>query len=370
MKILYVTTVSNTANAFLIPHVRWLKENGHSIDITFNIDQEIKNELKEVVENIFVSKFNRSPLNIKNFFAYRELRKIIDKGGYDLVHTHTPVASAFVRYSLRKNKMTKVIYTAHGFHFHENSSLLSWFLYYPIEKILSKYTDTIVTINQEDFRLATEKLKAGNVAYIPGVGINIEEIKKNETDTSQKRKELGVPDDAFLVLSIGELNRNKNHKVIIRAISRLNNPKIYYVICGKGGLEPSLKKLIKSLNITENVKILGHRNDVHEILQTSNAFAFPSFREGLPVAIMEAMAHGVPVVCSDIRGNSDLISHNTNGYLVPPKDIGGFMNSIDKIYKNEDGMNDLFSSESKQKIERFSNEVIKEEIINLYKNQK
>lgn len=336
MKILYVTTVSNTVNAFLIPHIKMLIDQGHQVDVAFNIVQEVNTEISDLGCNVHQLEFDRSPLKKQNYLAYKKLKRIIQDKKYDIVHTHTPVASACVRLACKKNKNIKVMYTAHGFHFYKGAPLQNWLIYYSIEKWLSNYTDVLITINQEDFQRTKKSFKARSIEYMPGVGLDIDKFNNVvAVDKAEKRRELGLPKDAFVVLSVGELNKNKNHETIIKAIAQLKNPNIYYEICGLGPLEEHLKGLTNELGIGERVRFLGYRKDINDILKASDTFVFPSFREGLSVALMESMACGLPVVCSKIRGNSDLIHNNKGGFLIKPSDVNGFAEAINKIAESE-----------------------------------
>ena len=331
MKVLYVTTISNTINAFLIPHIQIILDKGHQVDIACNVISPIKPQLLEKGCRVFDIGFQRSPLKKDNFIAYKELKELIQKEKYDVVHTHTPNASACVRLVSRKMTNLKVIYTAHGFHFYEGAPLKNWLIYYLVERLLARYTDVIITMNKEDYALAKKSFKAGRVEYIPGVGLDTGKFKEVVIDRAQKRKELDVPIDAVLLLSVGELNENKNHESVIKAVAEMDNPDIYYIICGTGGLEEHLKELAMSLGVSEQVKLLGYRNDISEILKAADLFVFPSYREGLSVSLMEAMAAGLPCVVSRIRGNVDLIEESKGGYLVDPGDINGFVMSILKL---------------------------------------
>ncbi len=259
------------------------------------------------------------------------MKKLIKNEGYDLIHTHTPVASACVRLACKKMQGVKVIYTAHGFHFFKGAPLINWLVYYPIEKCLAKYTDILITINKEDYNRAKNSFKADRVVYIPGVGLDTQRFDTILVDKSLKRKELGLPEDAVIILSVGELNKNKNHETVIRALAKLNNPAIYYVICGRGPLEDNLRSLSKELGLENRVKLLGYRKDIIEICKAAEIFVFPSFREGLSVALMEAMACGLPVICSDIRGNRDLMENSESAQLVKPNDFEEFAKSINKV---------------------------------------
>ncbi|MGW5979653.1 glycosyltransferase family 4 protein [Bacillus mycoides] len=339
MKILYVTTISNTVNAFLIPHIKLLVEQGHQVDIASNLIQEVNPELINMGCKIHNVEFQRSPLDRKNYLAYKNLKKLIQNEGYDLIHTHTPVASACVRFACRKMKNVKVVYTAHGFHFFKGAPFINWLAYYPVERYLAKYTDVLITINKEDYDRAKGSFKAGRVVYIPGVGLDTQRFDTISVDELSKRKELGIPEKAMVILSVGELNKNKNHETVIRAVAKLNNPAIYYVICGRGPLENNLRRLSKELGLEDRVKLLGYRKDIIEICKVVEIFVFPSFREGLSVALMEAMACGLPVICSDIRGNRDLIENNKGGQLVKPNDIDEFAKNINKVLLgNENSM--------------------------------
>jgi len=206
MKILYVTTISNTVNAFLIPHIKMLIQEEHQVDVAFNIVQEVNPEIIQMGCKIHQIPLQRSPLNISNYKTTKLLKNIIISEGYDIVHTHTPVASVIVRLACRKLKNVKVFYTAHGFHFYKGAPISSWLLYYPLEKWLSRYTDTLITINKEDYSRAKRNFKAKKIEYIPGIGINLKSFQLVEADEKFIRTELSLPKDTIILLSVGERN--------------------------------------------------------------------------------------------------------------------------------------------------------------------
>ncbi|MEH7577965.1 glycosyltransferase family 4 protein [Priestia megaterium] len=331
MKILYVTTISNTANAFLIPHIKMLINQGHQVDLAFNIAQEVDTEIFELGCKVHELEFERSPLNSQNYTAYKKLKKLIYSEKYDLIHTHTPVASACVRLASRKFKEVKVVYTAHGFHFFKGAPLINWLTYYLIERWLSRYTDLIITINKEDFLRAKTSFKARKIEYIPGVGIDTNKYNSVTVNKHEKLREIGIPNDAFIILSVGELNNNKNHATILRAITKLNNPNIYYVVCGKGPLENYLRDLTNKLGINNQVKLLGYRTDIAEICNIADIFAFPSKREGLGLAALEAMASGLPLITSNVHGIVDYSIDGKTGYTCSSADVEGFSKAIKKL---------------------------------------
>ncbi|RUL55178.1 glycosyltransferase family 4 protein [Lysinibacillus antri] len=352
MKILFVTTISNTINSFLIPHIQLLLEQGHQVDLACNIVSEINPLLIKLGCKVNPIAFQRSPLSKENYRAYKNLKKLIKREGYQIIHTHTPVASVCVRLACRNLENIRIIYTAHGFHFYNGAPYRNWLLYYPIERYLSRFTDVLITINNEDFKRAKKTFKSKRIEYVPGIGLDLMQFSNIKIDKFQKRKDLGLPEDAIVILSVGELNINKNHRTVINAIYKLKNPKIYYVICGDGEQKNNLLSLSKDLGLQDNVKLLGYRNDIPEILTIADIFVFPSLREGLPVSLMEAMAAGLPIVCSNIRGNKDLVSSYKGGFLINPTNTDEVAKYIDLLIKDKEKFHDL-SPQNKEIIKKF-----------------
>lgn len=276
--------------------------------------------------------FDRSPLTASNFKAYRQLKKLIDEGGFDLIHCHTPAAAMITRLAARRARRhgSVVMYTCHGFHFHNASSKKNWIVYYPVERIMSRFCDYIVTINHEDFERA-KTFHAKNVRYIPGVGVDTERIARAKVDKRGYKRSIGVPEDCVMLLSVGELIERKNHRVIIEALSKLKRSDIYYVICGKGPLKEELAAQAEKYGIAERVVFLGFRNDIPELNNTADISAFPSKIEGLGLAGIEAMAAGVPVVASNVHGILDYVRDGETGFAVPPDDAEGFARAIEKL---------------------------------------
>ena len=308
-KILYVATVVKThILEFHVPYLKMLKEMGWETAVAARNDFEDPSDcVIPYCDSFYDIPFERNPVNQRNNIAYKELKKVIDDGGYDIIHCHTPVGAMLTRIAAKdaRKKGCKVIYTAHGFHFYKGAPLVNWLLYYPVEKLLAKKTDVLVTINTEDYQRA-QKFKAGKTVYVPGVGIDIGKFSRTEGIREKKRSELGIPLDAKVLLSVGELNVNKNHKVVINALPDMKN--CWYVVCGRGPLMDNYKKLASDLGVSDRVLLAGYRTDVSEFYQMADVFVFPSFREGLPVALMEAMASGLPCVAARNRGTDDLLN--------------------------------------------------------------
>ena len=318
-KVLFVATVVKThIMEFHLPYLKALKEAGWETAVAARNDYE--NPADCVIpycDNYYNIEFERSPFKPQNIKAYKELKKLIEENDYDVIHCHTPVGGALARLAARKARKrgTKVFYTAHGFHFCKGAHLKNWLIFYPAEKFLSRFTDVLFTINKEDYSRAL-KFHAKETVYVPGVGVDIDKFRNTPVDRTAKRAEIGMPEDCFLILSVGELNKNKNHELIIRALKELDNPDIHYALAGSGELLDYLKNLAASLGVENRVHFLGYRQDTAQLYKTADVLVHPSFREGLPVAVMEALASGLPVIATKIRGSADLTEDGVNGYLI------------------------------------------------------
>lgn len=363
VKILMVSTISNTINTFLIPHIKMLVENGNKVDVAFNIEQDVNPELKELGCKIYEFPFNR--LVHKNRFLelIKQVRVLIQTEKYDLVHTHTPIASAIIRLACKNLPHTKVLYTAHGFHFYDGAPMKNWVIYYSTEKILSRYTDVLITINEEDYNRA-KKFQAKRVECVPGVGVNTSIKKMSVSEKKILKKDLGINSNNVFV-SVGELNNNKNHKIVIEALATIKKLDFQYLIIGSGPNKLLLENMINEFGLQKKIKLLGFRNDVNSILQVSDAFIFPSFREGLSKALMEAMTLGLPAIVSNIRGNTDLIDHNKGGFLFPPNDSFLLSQQLTKLI-NEPSIRKNFSLYNVEKIQQFSTEKVLERMKEIY----
>lgn len=365
MKILMVTTISNTVNTFLIPHIKMLIENGNKVDVAFKIEQDVNPELLKLGVQIHEVPFDRKLLRNNYGKLIKNLKTLIEKERYDVVHTHTPIASAIVRFACKDITNTRVYYTAHGFHFYKGTPLKNWLIYYPAERFLSRYTDKLITINQEDFEIS-KSFHAKENLYIPGVGIDLSKfVDSNDIKIDYLKREFNFNEGTVIILSIGELNKNKNHEIVIKAIAKLNNPNIHYLIAGKGDLENYLGNLASELKVINQVHLLGFRKDITNLLKFSHVFVFPSYREGLSVSVMEAMAMGKPVIASKIRGNSDLIDEGKGGYLFNPKDTYKLASLILNLIEKQ-GLTLSLGSYNKLKIKDYSIEKVLEKVEQLY----
>ena len=310
----------------------------------------------------------RSPFSWKSFHIYKQIKTLIRSEKFDLIHCHTPIVAAFTRLAAAKARRkgeTKLFYTAHGFHFYRGAPLLNWLMYYPVEKLCSYLTDAILTINTEDWTFAKKHFQHSRVFYLPGIGVDIGSFSEKPDGVIDFQSLFNLRKDEKVMISVGEMTANKNQKTLIKALtgSRLKN--VHYMIVGSGVCRPQLEKYASELKVSDRVHFLGYRKDVAALLQASDVFVFPSYREGLPVALMEAMSAGVPVVASRIRGNVDLIEDGVNGFLCDPDDADGFADKIRMLLDDPD-LAAEFRNNGLEKIKGYDKNVIMEQLQKIY----
>lgn len=371
-KVLFVATVVKThIMEFHLPYLEMFKKMGWSTAVASRNDYDDPADCNIPFCDAFYDvPFERSPIKPANIKAYKMLKKIIDEGEYEIIHCHTPVGAMLARLAARKARKrgTRVIYTAHGFHFYKGAPKINWLLYYPVEKWLAHYTDDLVTINKEDYDRA-KAFKAKNLHYVCGVGVNVAKFGSCVGQGGEIREELGIRETGFVVLSVGEVNKNKNHSTAIKAIAKLADPDVYYVVCGQGPLVEEHKKLAESLGIGDRVIFAGYRTDVSKFYDMADAFVFPSFREGLSVAMMEAMSCGLPIVCSNIRGNVDLVENGVGGYLCSPADVTAFSDVLSEFKNNKELCRNM-GGENREQIKNYDLSVILDHMARIYQIDK
>ncbi len=334
-KVLFTATVDTHIKHFHIPFLMLFKKKGYEVHVSTN-----GNEKFEYCDKKYQISFERSPFSLKNIKAYFALKKIIEKEKYDIIHTHTPMGSIITRLAARKVRKkygTKVIYTAHGFHFYKGASIINWILYYPIEKLFANFTDELITINKEDYNKVKNNFNT-NVHYLPGVGINKEKFNKKikESEKVKLMDEININKEDFVIVQVGELNDNKNQIASLKAMKEIikTDKSIKLIIAGSGVNEMYLKKYVKDNNLMKNVIFLGYRTDIPKILSISNLLISTSKREGLPVNIIESLFMDVPVIAMNCRGAKDLIKDKINGYVIEIDDISNLIKNI-KLIKNK-----------------------------------
>lgn len=346
-KVLITATVPSMIGQFNMSNIDILQNLGYQVCVACNFyDRSVWSEerIKQFVRDIkkknikyFQIDFSRSPIALlKNIKAYIQLSKIVHKEKIDLIHCHTPVAGVISRIVAHRKKV-KVIYTAHGFHFFTGAPKMNWIIFYPIEKFFSRWTDVLITINKEDFNRAKKKFHAKKVVYIPGVGVDTEKFRICNSDKAEKRKELNIPMNAFVLLSVGELQDRKNQRVVIEAVHKLERKDIYYLIVGQGELENEYRDMIIKYGLQDNVFLLGFRMDIAELCKAADCFVHPSIREGLGLAPIEAMASGLPLISSYVNGIRDYTKDGISGCCIKePKSIDSMADAIHKMYADKE----------------------------------
>lgn len=345
-RMLMLASVASMIDQFNMPNIELLQEMGYEVHVACNFEKgstctdekirELKNRLKKMQVPFFQIDFSRNVLKLhEDLKAYQQVLKLVRKNNYEFIHCHSPIGGVVGRLIGHKTN-TKVIYTAHGFHFFKGSPLHNWFMYYPIEKYLSRYTDVLITINKEDYKRAKKKFHAKRVEHINGVGVEVAKFFDCKIDVEEKRKELGVPDNALILLTVGELNKRKNQQIIIKALSKVKRKDVYLLICGKGEEEINLRRLAKELGVEERVKFLLFRKDINEICKCSDIYIFPSIREGLGIAALEGMASGLPLIASYVNGIRDYTENGKTGFCLKPMDVDGFAKAIEKLCDSEE----------------------------------
>lgn len=323
-KVLFVATVVKThIMEFHIPYLKMFQDMGWETAVAAKNDYEDPADcVIPYCDRYYDIPFARIPWKADNIQSYKALKKIIDEGNFDLIHCHTPVGAMLARLAAAdaRKRGTKVIYTAHGFHFFKGAPLINWLVYFPAEWLLGGLTDILITINKEDYSFAKKFIGAKRIEYVPGVGIDTKRFGAGSHDRDQKREELGYSKTDFLAITVAEMTKNKNHTTVLKAMALLKDQEeyanIHYLICGRGEQWPALEAEARELGISDHVRFLGYRHDVPELCRCSDLFVFMTLREGLPVALMEAMSCGLPTICQNIRGNSDLIEDGVEGDFI------------------------------------------------------
>lgn len=366
-KKLLITSTDLMMVQFLLPHVSFLFQKGFEVDIACsNVGGrlgEVKTRLEGKVRHIFEIHLQRNPYSLTNIRGFLELKRLFANSSYDIIWTNEPVMGASTRLAAKNVRClgTRVVYMVHGFHFYKGAPLFNWLVYYPIEKRLSRLTDVIVTINQED-KLSAERFHCKRVEYIHGIGVDPTRLNVHHVDI---RKELRIPATSNIIISVGELNDNKNHKTVIKALSLLDDNSIHYIICGKGTRYMKLMHLSKDYGLEDRIHFLGYRNDVIGICSESDVFIMPSYREGLGLAALEAMYVGLPLITSNRHGLNDLNDGVNNGEKFAPDDSKGFAAAISRLLSN-DCLRRQIGMNNREKVEAFLLDNIQKEVFNIF----
>lgn len=344
-KALFIATVGGFVTQFELNNVALLQKMGVEIHCAANYREPVycvrEQELTKrgiVLHQVDIAK---SPFMFReNLRALKQICGIIRDEGITLIHCHTPVGGLLGRLAgirCRRSGL-KVIYTAHGFHFYKGAPWRNWLFYYTVERALAHFTDVLVTINQEDERRARRmKLRKGGLIYrIPGEGLRMERFRPvTPLRREELRRRLGLENGTFFILSVGELSGNKNHREMIRMMpkikERLGDRRVFYGICGDGFYREELEELIVSMGLQDCVKLYGYQENIADYLGGADCMLFPSLREGLGMAALEAMAMGLPVVASDNRGTREYMEDGKNGFVCDLHRPESFLDALERV---------------------------------------
>ncbi|WP_438420694.1 glycosyltransferase family 4 protein [Bacillus siamensis] len=365
-KVLFCATVDYHFKAFHLPYFQWFQDMGWEVHVAAGGHMNLP-----FVDKKFSIPIRRSPFHPENLSVYRRLKQLIQDNGYDMIHCHTPVGGVLTRLAARqaRQKGTKVLYTAHGFHFCDGAPLKNWLLYYPIEKFLSSYTDCLITINEEDFERAKQMKKMDcDAKKIHGIGVNTDRFRPVSRGESERlREKHGFSAGEFILVYPAELNGNKNQGILIESAALLKRsiPELKLVFAGEGAMEEPYRKKAESLGVSDIVRFYGFCRDIHELIQLADLSVASSIREGLGMNLLEGMAAEKPVVAADNRGHREIIEDGVNGFLVPAGDSAAFADRIEKLYRSP-GLRKAMGQKGRRTAESFSETRTVKEMAHIY----
>ena len=373
-KALLIAPVAKFHTLFNINNIFVLQKMGYKVSVCANFENDknerernlvVRQKLEELDVDIINAPFVRKSL-FRNLQTIKTLRKLIRSNEFEIIHVHTETGGfLFWLASLFLKKRSKYVYTPHGTSFYKGSSFLSWLIYKPIETIIAKKMDVNISMNDEE-KYFFDKCSSNSSEYVHGIGVDIKRIQGVKKYTKKDLDNLfGIGHKSFLIVSVGELCKRKNHIVVLKALSKIRHLDIRYIICGTGKLEKTLKRQAIKLQICDKVTFAGYREDVLSIVSACDLFVFPSIYEGLPVSIMEAMALEKPIVCSCIRGNRELISEGNGGYLIKNNNPNDYAHAILHMI-NKDNCRMNFGMFNASTVKSFSDYNVKEELKCIY----
>lgn len=369
MKVLLVATVQSHICQFHRPLVAMLHEHGCEVHVAARNNLAEKNGLKlDFVERVFDVPFQRSPFSPKNLGAYKQLKKIIGEGSYDVIHCNTPVGGVVGRLAARKSRKrgTKVFYTAHGFHFYKGAPKKNWLIWYPVEKFMCRHTDKLITINEEDYQLARSKFPV-ETCHIHGVGVSVSRYHPHSAEEEEVlRKEESLSAQDFVVLCTGELNANKDQRTLIDAavLCRDRIPELKVLLAGNGPLESTLREQISGNHAEGYIRLLGYRTDLERVVPAADVIVSCSHREGLGLNLIEGMLCGKTVIAVENRGHRELVEDGVTGYLIPAGDSRALAEVLVKLYKS--GARQRLGQAGYEKARLYTDQNVKRELKELY----
>jgi glycosyltransferase EpsD len=373
-KVLLVATVQSHICQFHKPLVKMLHDHGCEVHVAARNNLAVKNGLKlDFVDKVFDVPFERSPLSRKNIKAYKQLKQIIESEHYDVVHTNTPVGGVAGRLAARNARRNgcQVIYTAHGFHLFQGGPKKNWLVYYPIEKLMCRYTDELITITEEDYLLAQKDFSV-SASRIHSIGANTAKyFVPSQNEIVSLRSELGISSAKNIIICTGELNANKNQITLIHAMKKVvsQNPDTLLLLAGNGPNQENLQSAITSNGLDPYITMLGYRTDLERFVRASDVVVSCSFREGMPMNIIEGMLCQKPVIASINRGHKELVHDGENGFLLEALDEDGFTDRILQLL-NDSELRQRMGCTGRASVQEYVDSSVYTELEEIYRKRK
>ena len=370
-KVLFTATLRSHIGQFHQPYLKFFKNVGYEVHIAAKDNSNQKKIKIGYYDQFHPICYERLPLKRVNIKAYFQMKNILKQHQYDIIHCHTPVAAVITRLVSRpyRKKGLKVIYTAHGFHFFKGAPRKNWLIYYNIEKFLSRFTDCLITINQEDYRCAlSNSFSAKSINFVKGVGVDLKEfVLQTEEKKKVLRKQYQYDNDEFILLCAANMSYRKHQDLIIKAAARARNQvsNLKIILAGTGDREEEYRSMIKDFELENTVEMIGYLREIPKYMGLVDGAVSTARQEGLPISIVEAMATGLPIIATDCRGNRDLVKDNVNGFIVGIDDVEGMTRAIIKLLKSE-GLRRRFGEKSINLVEKYSLRSVQKEMAKIY----
>lgn len=366
-KVLYCASNDIHIKNFHIPYLKFFKDSGFEVHLASRGSMSLP-----YVDVKYDIQFEKSMLSLNNLLAFSAVKDILKQNHYDIISIHTALAGAIVRSAIifAGKRNARVIYTSHGYFFWKGAPFTNWVKYLLAEKLSASITDSVIAMNQEDQALAIKyKLCSGLVELIPGMGVDLNRFKPSDSVKMQGlRLGYDIPDDDFLIVYPAEMSKRKNHRELLQAfaefLKRVPSGRLF--LPGEGFLLDKNKALAKRLGIIDRVIFPGYIDGMEEIYPMCNMAVSSAISEGLPLNIMEAMACGLPIVASRIRGHVDLIEEKINGLLYTSGDRDELVSALLSIYELKERFKTI-STGNVEKAKEFGLEKAMSKICDIYR---
>lgn len=359
-KILFcASTVSHILN-FHLPYLRAFHEMGYEVWVAADRQASVP-----YADRVVALPMQKKFLSFGNLKAVLEARRLVREQRFDMVSTHTGLASAVVRAAiLLLHERPNVVCTVHGYLFREDEGLKKWIYLIP-EKLCARVTDVLMVMNHEDYEIARKhKLYRDKLSYINGMGLDLAKFRPaTPEERFSARKKFRIGENDFVYVYAAEFSRRKNQAFLIRAFAEVcrKNPRMKLLLAGNGVLLEECRTLAHQLHADGQILFPGYVEDMQQLYAASDVCVSVSRIEGLPFNVMEAMACGLPVVASDIKGHRELIEDGENGALFQTEDSASLERGLRAVLDHPG----IFSE--KRDLSRFGIEAVLPQIVRIYR---